>query len=61
MLQKSPSSEGVAEFVDSFVYGSSRFANLHEKIFVVWLYPVEAGLPRDLPELFFCGGERDPR
>ena len=28
MLQKSPSSEGLAKFVNSFVHGSSRFANV---------------------------------
>ena len=53
--------EGLAEFVDSFVDGSSRLANVHEKVFSDRLYPVEAGLSRDLAEFFFCGGERDPR
>jgi hypothetical protein len=37
------SPEGVAEFVESFVYGSSRFANIHEKVFADRFYPVEAG------------------
>ena len=60
MFQKSPSVEGLAEFVDSFVYGSSRFANVHEEVFANRFYPVEAGLSRDLPEFFFGGGERDP-
>ena len=53
--------EGLAEFVDSFVYGSSRFANVHEKVFADRLYPVEAGLPGDLPEFFFRCSEWDPR
>ena len=37
------SPEGVAEFVNSFVYGSSRFANVHEIVFADRLYPVETG------------------
>jgi hypothetical protein len=53
--------EGVAEFIDSFMYGSSRFANVHEEVFADRLYPVETGLPGDLPEFFFRCGERDPR
>ena len=53
--------EGLAEFVDSFVYGSSRFANVHEEVFADGFNPVEAGLTGDLSEFFFCGGERDPR
>ena len=53
--------EGLAEFVDSFVYGSSRLANVHEEVFADRFYPVEAGLTGDLPEFFFGGGERDPR
>jgi hypothetical protein len=55
------SPEGVAEFVNSFVYGSSRLANVHEEVFADGFYPVEAGFSRDLPEFFFGGGERDPR
>ena len=42
-------------------YGSSRFADVHEEVFADRFYPVEAGFPRDLPEFFFGGGERDPR
>jgi ferritin-like protein len=53
--------EGLAEFVDSFVHGSSRFADIHEEVFADRFYPVEAGFPRDLPEFFFVSGERDPR
>ena len=53
--------EGLAEFVDSFVYGSSRFANVHEEVFADRLYPVEAGLTGNLPEFFFRGGEGNPR
>ena len=53
--------EGLSEFVNSFMYGSSRFANVHEEVFADWFYPVEAGFSWDLPEFFFCGGERDPR
>ena len=53
--------EGLAEFVDSFMYGSSCFANVHEEVFPDRLCPVEAGLSRDLPEFFFVSGERDPR
>jgi len=41
MLQKSPSVEGLAEFVNSFVYGSSRFGNVHEEVFADGFYPVE--------------------
>jgi hypothetical protein len=52
--------EGLAEFVDSFVYGSSRLANVHEEVFADRFYPVEAGLTGYLPEFFFAGGERDP-
>jgi hypothetical protein len=52
--------EGLAELVDSFVYGSSRFANVHEEVFADGFNPEEAGLPGDLPEFFFGGGERDP-
>jgi hypothetical protein len=55
------SGEGLAEFVDSFVYGSSRFADIHEEVFADRFYPVETGFSRDLPEFFFGGGERDPR
>jgi hypothetical protein len=54
------SAEGLAEFVDSFVHGSSRLANVHEEVFADGFYPVEAGLTGDLPEFFFCCGERDP-
>jgi len=54
------SAEGLAEFVDSFVYGSSRFANVHEEVFADGLYPVKAGFSRDLPDFFFGCGERDP-
>ena len=54
------SDECLAEFINSFVYGSSRFTNVHEKVFADRFYPVEAGLSRDLPEFFFRGGERDP-
>ena len=61
MLQKSPSVEGLAEFVNSFVHGSSRLANVHEEVFADRLYPVEAGFSRDLPEFLFRCGERDPR
>ena len=53
--------EGLAEFVHPFVYGSSRFADVHEKVFTDGFNPVEAGFSRDLPEFFFNGGERDPR
>ena len=53
--------EGLAEFVNSFVHGSSRFTNKHEEVFADRLYPVEAGSSGDLPEFFFGGGERDPR
>jgi hypothetical protein len=53
--------EGVAEFIHSFVNGSSCLANVHEEVLADRFYPVEAGLPGDLPEFFFGGGERDPR
>ena len=43
LLQKSPSVEGLGEFVNSFVYGSSRFANVHEIVFADRFYPVETG------------------
>ena len=36
-------------------------SHLHEEVFADRLYPVEAGLTGDLPELFFGCGERDPR
>ena len=36
--------EGLAEFVDSFVHGSSRLADVHEEVFADRFYPVEAGL-----------------
>ena len=52
--------EGLAEFVHSLVYGSSRFADIHEEVFADRLDPVEAGLTGDLPEFFFGGGEWDP-
>ena len=55
------SGESLAEFVNSFVYGSSRFADVHKEVFTDRLYPVEAGLTGDLPEFFFAGSERDPR
>jgi len=61
MLQKSPSVEGLAEFVNSFVHGSSRLANVHEEVFADGFITVETGFPRDLPEFFFGSGERDPR
>ena len=51
----------MAEFVNSFVYGSSRLADVHEEVFADGFYPVEAGFFGDLPEFFFGGGERDPR
>ena len=35
-------------------------SHLHEEVFADGFYPVEAGLSRDLPEIFFGGGERDP-
>jgi len=28
--------EGVAEFIYSLVYGSSRFTDVHEEVFVYW-------------------------
>jgi hypothetical protein len=52
------SSEGVAEFINSFVYGPSRFANVHEEVFA---YPSDAVVAWgfwDLPEFFLRGGER---
>ena len=55
------SAEGLVEFVNSFVYGSSRFANIHEKVFADRFYPVEAGFGGDLPEFVFVCGEWDPR
>ena len=55
------SDKGLAEFVHSFVYSSSRFANVHEEIFADGFDPVEARYSRDLPEFFFAGVERDPR
>ena len=53
--------EGLAEFIHSFVYGSSRFANVHEEVFADRFNPVKSGFFGDLPEFFFGGGERDPR
>ena len=53
--------EGVPEFVESFVYRSPGFTNVHEEIFADRLNPVEAGLSWDLPEFFFVSSERDPR
>ena len=52
--------EGLSEFVNSFMYGSSRLADVHEEVFADRFYPVEAGLTGDLPEFFFRCGERDP-
>ena len=36
-------------------------SHLHEEVFAEGFNPVEAGLPRDLPEFFFGCGERYPR
>jgi hypothetical protein len=33
----------VAEFVHSFVYGSSGFADVHEEVFAGWSDAVEVG------------------
>ena len=35
-------------------------SHLHEEVFAEGFNPVEAGLPRDLPEFFFGFGERNP-
>jgi hypothetical protein len=51
----------VAEFAQSFVSGSSRFADVHEEVFANRFYPVEDGLTGDFPEFVFVCGERDPR
>jgi len=53
--------EGMAEFVEAFVCGSSGFTDVHQEIFANGFYPVEAGFPGDLPEFFFGGSEGDPR
>ncbi len=52
--------EGLAEFVYSFVYGSSRFSDVHEEVFSGWPDAVEAGGFGDFPEGVFVCGERDP-
>jgi hypothetical protein len=35
--------DGVAEFVHSLVYGSSRFTDVHEEVFAGWSDAVEVG------------------
>ena len=55
------SPEGVAEFVNSFVYGSSHLANVHEEFFTRGTNAVETGFFGDFSELFFSSGERHPR
>ena len=52
---------GVAEFVHTLVYGSSRFTDVHEEVFSGWPDAVEAKGFGDFPEFFFCCGEGDPR
>lgn len=53
--------ECVTEFVQSFVYGSPGFTDVHQEVFADRSYPVDAGLFGDLPEFVFICGERDPR
>ena len=45
--------EGVAEFVQPFVYGSSGFTEVHQKFFADRTDAVEAGFSGDFSELFF--------
>ena len=52
--------DGVAEFVHSLVYGSSRFTDVHEEVFSGRSDAVEARGFGDLAEFFFCGSEGDP-
>jgi len=48
--------ERLAEFVDSLVYGSPGFADVHEEVLVDWPDAAEAGGFGDLPEgVFVCG------
>ena len=51
------SPEGVAEFVNSFVYGSSHLANVHEEFFTRGTNAVETGFFGDFSELFLCYSE----
>ena len=53
--------EGVPEFVESFVYRSPGFTNVHEEIFADRSDAVEPGLFGDFPEFVFVCGEGDPR
>jgi hypothetical protein len=53
--------EAVSEFVEPFVNGSPGLTDVHQEVFAGGSYLVEAGLFWDLPELFFCCGEGDPR
>lgn len=52
--------KGVVEFINSFVYGSSRFAFVHEEVFADGFNPVETRLFGGLPEFVFICGELDP-
>jgi len=48
LLQKSPSVEGLGEFVNSFVHGSSRLTNIQEEVPVFWISMRWVGIGRHL-------------